>query len=216
VITIPEPMLPREGATPFTDAAWIYEVKYDGYRCMARLGGGAPIELRTKSGIDCTAWFPEITEVLGMLPGGPHIIDGQACVLDQAGRSDFTRMRGRARRRQRVPGSDQVTFCAFDLLYMDGRDVMSLPLVKRKAMLRQLLNPVKDLLVIVSDFPAEVDLFESVVLGSKGGFVARRMASPYVPGVISADWRNVKRAGWQKGGIWPEPDISAAAPSRCT
>lgn len=202
MITISAPMLAREGARPFTDPAWIYEVKYDGYRCMARLGGGAPTELRTKSGVDCTTWFPEITEVLGALSGGPHIIDGEACVLDEFGRSDFKRMQGRARRRRWAQGSDHVTFCAFDLLYMNGRNVMSLPLVRRKAMLRDLLMPLEDVLVIVGEFPAEAQLFDQVVLGAKlEGFVAKRMESPYAPGVISPNWRKVKRTGWQEGRI---------------
>ncbi|HSV79123.1 MAG TPA: hypothetical protein VLK85_07940 [Ramlibacter sp.] len=42
-----------EGGKPFTDPAWIYEIKYDGYRCMARAGGGLATELRTKSGVNC-------------------------------------------------------------------------------------------------------------------------------------------------------------------
>jgi bifunctional non-homologous end joining protein LigD len=197
VITIPAPMMAREGARPFTDPDWIYEVKYDGYRCMARAGGGDRIELRTRSGVDCTAWFPEITDVLGALPGGPHVIDGEACVLDETGRSDFERMRGRARRRRWVPGADQVTFCAFDLLYTEGRNVMPLPLVQRKARLRDLLAPLKDLLVIVCDFPAEVERFDQAAPGAKSeGFVAKRLASPYTPGVINPDWRKLKRSGW--------------------
>jgi bifunctional non-homologous end joining protein LigD len=51
---------------------------------MARIGGG-PTELRTKSGVKCTAWFPKIADLLTMLPGGPHGIDGEACVLDEIG-----------------------------------------------------------------------------------------------------------------------------------
>jgi bifunctional non-homologous end joining protein LigD len=203
MIPMPAPMRATEGGKPFTDPAWIYEVKYDGYRCMARAGGGEPTELRTKTGVDCTAWFPEIADLLAVLPGGPHVIDGEACVLDEIGRSDFERLQDRARRRRWFAGSDQVTYCAFDLLYLDGRNVMALELAERKAMLRQLLAPLKGRLVIVGDFPAEVGLFDQVVLGAKlEGFVAKRLASPYVPGVISKDWRKVKRPGWQEGRTW--------------
>jgi bifunctional non-homologous end joining protein LigD len=103
---------------------------------MARVGGGQPTQLRTKSGADCTRWFPEIADLLAVLPGGPHVIDGEACVLDEIGRSDFERLQDRARRRRWYAGADQVTFCAFDLLYLDGRNLMAAPLVERKAMLR--------------------------------------------------------------------------------
>jgi bifunctional non-homologous end joining protein LigD len=192
-----------EGGRPFTDPAWIYEIKYDGYRCLARAGGGAPVELRTKSGVDCTKWFPEVANLLASLTGGPHVIDGEACILDEIGRSDFERLQARARRRRWYTGAEQVTMCAFDLLYLDGRSVMALPLAERKAMLQQLLSPLHGLLVVVGDFPAEAALFDQVVLGAKlEGFVAKRLASPYVPGVVSRDWLKVKRPGWQEGRTW--------------
>jgi bifunctional non-homologous end joining protein LigD len=196
-------MRATEGGKPFTDPAWIYEVKYDGYRCMARAGGGQPPELRTKSGVACTTWFPEITDLLAQLPSGPHVIDGEACVLDDIGRSDFERLQARARRRRWVPGADQVTFCAFDLLYLDGRNVMTLPLVARKAMLQELLQPLHGRLVIVGDFPAEAGLFEQAVVAARlEGFVAKRLASPYQPGIRSRDWLKIKRPGWQEGRTW--------------
>jgi bifunctional non-homologous end joining protein LigD len=203
MLAIPAPMRATEGGKPFTDPAWIYEVKYDGYRCMARAGGGEPTELRTKTGVDCTGWFPEVAGLLAALPGGPHVIDGESCVLDEVGRSDFERLQARPRRRRWVPGADPVTFCAFDLLYLDGRNVMARPLVERKAMLAQLLAPLKGRLVVVGDFPAQADLFGQLVLGAKlEGFVAKRLSSPYMPGMLSRDWLKIKRPGWQEGRTW--------------
>jgi bifunctional non-homologous end joining protein LigD len=170
---------------------------------MARAGGGQPVELRTKSGVDCTAWFPEIADVLPVLPGGPHVIDGEACVLDEIGRSDFERLQARARRRRWYAGADQVTFCAFDLLYEDGRSVMNRPLHERKVKLQQVLAPLKGLVLVVGDFPAAAELFDQVVLGARlEGFVAKRLASTYTPGVVSPEWRKVKRPGWQEGRTW--------------
>lgn len=137
------------------------------------------------------------------MPGGPHIIDGEACVLDEIGRSNFELLQMRARRRRWYPGCEPVTLCAFDLLFVDGRNVMALPLVERKAMLQQLLQPLKGRLVVVSEFPAVASLFDQFVLGAKlEGFVAKRLASPYVPGVISRDWLKIKRPGWQEGRTW--------------
>ena len=196
-------MRATEGGKPFTDPAWIYEIKYDGYRCMARAGGGQPTELRTKRGVECTKWFPEIADLLATLPGGPHIIDGEACILDEIGRSDFERLQERALRRRWYAGADVVSLCAFDLLYLDGRNIMGLPLGERKAMLRQLLAPLKGLMIAVGDFPAEAGLFDQVVLGVQlEGFVAKRLASVYQPGEISRDWLKIKRPGWQEGRTW--------------
>jgi bifunctional non-homologous end joining protein LigD len=203
MVTIPAPMHATEGGRPFTDPDWIYEVKYDGYRCLARCGGGEPTELRTKSGANCTKWFPEVANLLATLPGGPHIIDGEVCVLDDIGRSDFECLQQRARHRRWYPGCNPVTMCSFDVLYTGGRWVMALPLIERKAMLREVLAPLGKKIIVVGEFPADAALFQQLVLGAKlEGFVAKRLASPYVPGVISRDWRKVKRPGWQEGRTW--------------
>jgi bifunctional non-homologous end joining protein LigD len=202
MLTIPAPMRATEGGKPFTDPDWIYELKYDGYRCLARAGGGVATELRTKNGVNCTAWFPEVAQLLSELPE-PMILDGEVCVLDEIGRSDFERLQARARRRRWTPGADPVTFCAFDVLYAEGRYVMERPLVLRKAMLQRLLAPLAGRLVVVGEFPAEAPLFDQLVVGAKlEGFMAKRLASPYVPGVVSPDWVKIKRAGWQEGRTW--------------
>jgi ATP-dependent DNA ligase len=53
---------------PFRSADWLYELKHDGYRCMAAIDGGQ-VRLQTKSGADCTAWLPEVAESLAKLQG---------------------------------------------------------------------------------------------------------------------------------------------------
>lgn len=70
-------------------------------------------------------------------------------------------------------------------------------------MLRQLLAPLQSRTVIAGEFPAEAALFEQLVHGARlEGFVAKRLASPYLPGVISPDWRKMKRPGWSEGRTW--------------
>jgi bifunctional non-homologous end joining protein LigD len=70
-------------------------------------------------------------------------------------------------------------------------------------MLAQLLAPLKGRLVVVGDFPAQADLFGQLVLGAKlEGFVAKRLSSPYMPGMLSRDWLKIKRPGWQEGRTW--------------
>lgn len=201
---IPAPMLATPGGKPFSSPDWLYEIKWDGYRCMARAGGQQPVELRTRNCADCTTWYPEVVRALQDLPGGPHVIDGEACVLDDVGRSDFERLHARARRRRWYTGADQVTLMAFDLLVYNGRDVMALPLAERKALLSQLLAKLpKTTVMYVGEFPAQARLFDEVVLGLQlEGFVAKRLASPYLPGAISPDWIKIKRPGWQEGRTW--------------
>lgn len=205
---------------PFASPDWLYELKFDGYRCMAGIeadDGFKPegedkylqqalrVRLQTKSGADCTTWFPEVVEVLAKLPGGPHVIDGEACVLRPDGVSDFNAFQERARRRRWYPGAPQVTLCAFDLLLHNGQRITGLPLVERKERLEQLLASVpKQAVLYVGNLPADPAVFHAMVAAELPieGVMAKRRASTYQPGVRSPDWVKIKRAGWQEGRVW--------------
>lgn len=119
---LPAPMLLSEGKrpAPFGQVGWIFDIKYDGWRLLAGARDGK-VQLATRNGVDATNWFPEVVQGLASLAGGPHILDGEVCVLDDLGRSDFNRLQDRAGRRRWFHGCDPVVFCAFDLLARDGR-----------------------------------------------------------------------------------------------
>jgi bifunctional non-homologous end joining protein LigD len=196
-------MLATPDGKPFSSPDWLFEIKWDGYRCMALVDAG-DVQLRTKNGADCGGWYPEVLPPLAALPGGPHLIDGEACCLDDIGRSDFNALHKRAARRKWYSGCSQVTLMAFDLLVHDGTNVMHCTLAERKERLADLLKAVPARTVLyVTDFPAEERLFREVVLGLKlEGFVAKRLASTYQPGTVSPDWVKIKREGWQEGRTW--------------
>jgi bifunctional non-homologous end joining protein LigD len=191
-------MLLHEGRKPhpFNQPGWLYELKFDGYRLVAGVDQGRVV-LNTRNGADATKWFPEIVEGLSALAGGPHILDGEVCVLDDIGRSNFDRLQDRARRRRWYEGCDPVVFCAFDLLARDGRSLIALPLEARKKLLRELLGPKSAGAMYVGDFPAE----QGAILYSQAnalkleGLVAKRAGSIYVPGVRSPDWIKCKVPG---------------------
>jgi len=188
----------------FTDPDWLYEIKFDGYRCLAGFGGDRAVQLRTKSGADCTAWYPEVAAALAQVPRGPHVVDGEACVLDDLGRADFNLMQARARRRRWYKGCDPVTLLAFDLLVHDGHSIMELPLVERKARLARLFAGVPpQSILVLGELPADAALFQQFVLPlGLEGFVAKRRASTYQPGMRSRDWLKIKRPGWQENRVW--------------
>jgi bifunctional non-homologous end joining protein LigD len=202
---------------PFTADDWIYELKHDGYRTIAAIAAedagsdnpvldvAARIDLFTKSGANCSKWFPEVLKALHEIPGGPHVIDGEACVLRPDGTSDFNEFQQRARRRRWYPGAPLVTLCVFDLLVYNGQSVMERPLIERKALLKDLVSPApKSRILFVGDLPADAKLFEAMVAAGLQfeGVVAKRKDSIYTPGVRSPHWLKIKRPGWQEGREW--------------
>lgn len=193
-------MLLTERKSPFSDPGWSFELKFDGYRLLAEIDAGR-VQLKSRGGADATRWFPEVAAGLAALPGGRHVLDGEVCVLDAMGRSDFDRLHARAMRRKWYAGADPVVFCAFDALVVNGRSVMAKPLAARKTALRRLLTPAPAQVLYVAGIQGEgVALYEQAVALKLEGIVAKREGSPYVPGTRSADWVKIKRPGATPAG----------------
>lgn len=189
-----EPMLLGEVKRPFDEPGWTAEVKYDGYRILALVQDGK-VELKTRNGTNATAWYPEF-QSLASLKGQPLIMDGEACVLDEYGRSDFNRLQDRSKRRGKPAGSDDVVFCAFDLLIHAGRDWRARPLFKRKAKLAKVLSSKPASTLYVQDVPSQVPwLYVQALNLQLEGIVAKRQDSPYLSGERSDVWLKVKRPG---------------------
>ena len=195
------PMLLEERPIDFDEPGWIYELKLDGYRLLAEFDG--EVHLRTRNGADATKWFPEVTQSLAKVKGGRYVVDGEVCVLDEMGRSDFNLLHERARRRRAYAGGPDVVYCVFDLLVNRGVDITQQPLAQRKAALAKLLKRPPPSIMYVNHFEAEhgARLFKEAVIPLQlEGLVAKREDSVYTPGVRSADWVKVKR----KGAVPPE------------
>jgi bifunctional non-homologous end joining protein LigD len=183
------PMLLTERRIALDMPGWVYEVKHDGYRVTALFGNGA-CKLRSRHGADATAWFPEVAKSLARIPGGPHIVDGEVCVFDDLGRSDFERLQKRARRRRWYEGCDPAGYAVFDLLVHSGIEILDLPLVHRKSILGDMLRRRLDSILLVShsDHGSKRIPSEGTHAAGSTGIVAKRAFSPYVPGERSADW----------------------------
>lgn len=137
-----EPMLAVSMDRPFSDPAWLFEIKWDGVRALAWIKD-AKVELRSRTGRVITGQYPELEMLSECLEAKQAIVDGEIVVLDGRGHSDFERLQERmhvnsppANLLARAP----VTYYVFDLLYFDGYDLRETPLVERKEMLRRLLD----------------------------------------------------------------------------
>ncbi|MCJ2050729.1 DNA ligase D [Methylobacterium sp. J-070] len=121
-------------AAPSGDG-WLYEIKHDGYRMQARIDGGS-VKLLTRSGLDWTAKFKPVAAALKALKLPSALIDGEIVAETESGVSSFSAL-------QQALTSGEIgraVFYAFDLLYLDGKDLRALPLIERKDLLLQSLD----------------------------------------------------------------------------
>ena len=204
-----EPMMAVLTAEPFDDDEWLFEVKWDGHRCLANLGTSTRLTSRTRR--DMTAQFPELIDMHRQLAARNAVVDGEIVALDRDGRPSFERMQDRfhrtpeelARNKGRVP----VQFLAFDLLWLDGQPLLDLPLLERRARLVEVLVETRDIRLSQVVEGAGTEFFEQVRALELEGMVAKRAASPYRPGTRSHDWRKIKAlclqdcviVGWTPG-----------------
>ena len=188
------PMLAETREAPFSGEGWLFELKYDGYRMIARREG-AVTALSYRSGDDATALFPEVAKAVGMLPADA-VLDGEVVVLAPDGRPSFQALQQRAQlaRPQDVARASverPATLFAFDLLALGGMDLRPLPLADRKRLLATIvprLGPVR--------FADHVEgrgeeLWREVQARGLEGIVAKRADAPYRSGVRAAAWQKV-------------------------
>ena len=184
------PMLCERGEA-FDDPAWLFEVKYDGYRLLI-LRDGDRVVVRTRHGRDVGRNFPEIVDAVAALPYARFVLDGEVVVNDPSGLPSFARLQQRGQLQRatdiaRATVALPATFYAFDLLEFDGLDLRPLELVKRKRLLHRLLPTVGYLRYVDHVEGKGLRLFEQAAAMGLEGLVAKRSASPY-QGSRSADW----------------------------
>src|SRR3954463_11960857 len=140
---------PTLKAKPFNDPDWIWELKHDGYRALL-IKDGERTSMLTRRGNDLLGQFPEIAVDLSKLPD--CAIDGELVMLDEKGKPEFHKLRGRCAIRDpatigKAAASKPAAVFAFDLLQVRGKDFRALPLLKRKAALENELKARTDRIV---------------------------------------------------------------------
>lgn len=179
----------------FTRDGWIFELKLDGYRLLAAKRGSDAL-LLTRKGNDYTGVFPEVARAVRALPIDDCILDGEVVVQDSSGMPSFALLQQRGRLSneldiRRAAVELPATFYAFDLLSAEGFDLRALPLVKRKAVLQDLVprvGPVRYLDHIEGQ--GEEFLRQVTAMGLEG-IVAKNAEAPYRAG-RSAHWLKIK------------------------
>ena len=178
------PMLATLARSAPAGKRWVHEIKFDGYRLLARIESGrsekAQVRLLTRGGLDWTGRFGEqVVAQLRALPVGTALIDGEMVVETDSGASDF----GALQADLGAGRSDRFVFYGFDLLHLDGWSLRDLPLTRRKAMLEPILAEAGTRLRYSSHF----DESGAMVLRhacrlSLEGIVSKLRDAPYRPG----------------------------------
>lgn len=173
---------------PADDAAWLNEVKYDGYRIVAFLEGNE-VRLMTRNGNDYTSHFPTVaSSLLDRAAGRALVLDGEVVVTDEDGRSDFQALQGFLKH----PEGKQPVYMVFDLLALDGEDVRAQPLVERKRLLAEVLASASDDVRFSTHVEGRgEDSFHAACKLGLEGVVGKRAASAYRGG-RSGDWIKLK------------------------
>ncbi|HEY2378711.1 MAG TPA: DNA ligase D [Gemmatimonadaceae bacterium] len=191
-----KPMLAEAQNAAFTRDGWIFELKLDGYRLIAGKQRGEA-RLLTRNGNDYTDVFPEVARAIKALPVDDIVVDGEVVVLDEQGIPRFSRLQQRGRLTspidvKRAAVELPATYYAFDLLALDGFDLRSLPLVRRKEFLKEALpklGPVRMLDHIEREGEAFLD--QVAKLGLEG-VIAKKADAPYRAG-RTEKWIKIKR-----------------------
>jgi DNA ligase D-like protein (predicted ligase) len=156
--------------------AWAHEIKFDGFRMHARIANGAA-SLLTRNGLDWTAKYPAIAVAIGAVKCRQAYLDGELCAIRSDGTTSFSALQAHGGL------SAGLVYFAFDLLHLDGEDLIRLPLVERKARLETLLK----------DAPAAIRYSDHVIGNgatmlqeasklSVEGIISKQVDKPYLPG----------------------------------
>ncbi|MFB6570722.1 non-homologous end-joining DNA ligase [Streptomyces noursei] len=207
------PMLAVLGPLPpeHEQADWAFEAKWDGARCLVNAPGDGTVRLVTRAGNDATTTYPELGPLGQQLRGRPAVLDGEVVVLDPSGRPDFGLLQRRMgvlnpRRTARLAMELPAQLVLFDVMYLAG-PLMDAPYHARRAVLEGLglAGPNWSVPGYLAGHGDRA--WQAALRGGLEGVVAKRLSSPYLPGVRSPDWVKTKHVetldvvigGWTEG-----------------
>jgi len=178
------PMRLSRRTEPFDSDDYVFELKVDGFRSLAHVQSGHA-QLVSRNGNVFRGFAELATWIAEHLQVEDAVLDGEIACVDEAGRPNFRDLLFRQR---------QCVFIAFDLLYLNGKDVRVLPLLERKAALRKLLRRKRSRILYLDHIESDgCLLFEQSVKMNLEGIVCKRKDSPYrVTGKPSPHWIKIK------------------------
>jgi bifunctional non-homologous end joining protein LigD len=185
---------------PFDDANWLFENKIDGFRCMTGKAGNE-VKLLSRKGNPFNQAFPEVAAAVLALRRDV-VMDAELTVDNARGYQLFDTLQRRPRmsvpyRVRAAANENPARLYIFDLLALDGRDVRGLPLLERKAHLRDVFDDSETLVFVNGILEQGCAVFEQIVALDLEGMVGKRLDSTYHRG-RSRDWLKVKNPSYHR------------------
>ena len=173
--------------SPPAGSAWVQEIKYDGYRMLCRIADGEA-HMVSRNGKDWTSAFPSIVRAMPRLPVETAWLDGEVVVMDAKGRTSFQALQNALS----APNASNLTYVAFDLLYVNGFDLRGVALTERKRLLQELISGPPGPIRYSEHFavPGAAFLQNVCQLGLEG-MMSKRGDLPYQAGRGTA-WQKIK------------------------
>lgn len=183
-------MQPMPAEAPFSSSEYLFEVKWDGLRCLLFRDHEGRLRLQDRALRDITELVPEVAAGAKQVAPGT-VLDGELVATDGEGRPDAAALRRllRAGRRE-TPAA--VAYLAFDVLYADSRSLLRQPLSRRKAKLQKVVTSGGHLFAPGHIEGDGVELFEACLERGLEGMVAKHAGSTYQPGGRTPFWLKVK------------------------
>jgi bifunctional non-homologous end joining protein LigD len=185
------PMQAASAEAPFSSPDYLFEVKWDGLRCIVFKDSEGHVHLQDRGLHDITADVPEVVAAAKRIPPG-SVIDGELVATDKDGRPDYPRLRERLAAGASLMEKIPTAYLAFDALYLEEKPLLRQPVHRRRARLKKAVEAGGH--IFVPDHIEEdgVELFEACLERGLEGVVAKHRLSPYVPGQRSPFWLKVK------------------------
>ncbi len=182
--SILKPMLATLISSPFDDADWIFEIKWDGFRIIAKIAESS-VTLFSRGGKDVTKVYPQIAKALKSIKR-TAILDGELIALDEKGRSSFQLLQNA----QKI--TTRLRYCVFDLLFLDAKDLRSHPLIERKRLLKNILPKVS-----IVKYSGHIQkkgkrFFQKAERSGLEGIIAKRTQGFYYSGKRTREWLKIK------------------------
>lgn len=183
-----KPQLATMAARPPSEKGWLHELKLDGYRMQARKDGSS-VHMLTRSGLDWTARMRPVANDVAKLAVEKVTLDGEVVVLKEDGTTSFADLQASFQDETK----HALTYCCFDLLHIDGRNVREMPLAERKELLADVLSGAdSDTLHINEHVESDGEkVFHKACEFHAEGIVSKRADGKYSPG-RGGDWLKLK------------------------